>query len=447
MAEWRHRLGELWWYTALMFVVQVAGMGVNFYTGLWLIPRCVSQAELGAILPLTQLAAFLAVPLGMLMTPFGKYLNTFMAKGEAGKAKALLWDVFRLSLVAAVIMTVYTVVVAPFIQVRMRVSGVGIVALLCVMAFLNGIKPVITNSTQALKRFNLMLVGGVIGAPLRLVMVWALAGSFGLVGYLAALCGMELFGLAIGALSIYWLLGPHVTRQSYREHWGEMVAYSTPLVINTALGMLATTVEPFVIRHRLPEIESAAYYVISRFSEICGFVGGTVCMFLFPLVSERFERGQCTRRLLWHANVFNVLIGGLMVGFLVVAGAWVLGLRPQWIAYQGYAEQMWRLGLIQVLNVPIAVFLTHEIACRRFGFLWFSTVERLVVAGLLYGITGWEFFRPYLPSSWWSYVHQVSPCRLGFIVNLSVLSQIFLVLSVLGFVWHHRRKGVVDVVA
>lgn len=72
LVAWRLRLGEFWWYTLLIFAVQWAGVLFNFYTGLWLIPRFVPQADLGAILPLMQIAAFLAMPLGLSLMSVGK---------------------------------------------------------------------------------------------------------------------------------------------------------------------------------------------------------------------------------------------------------------------------------------------------------------------------------------------------------------------------------------
>ncbi|MFZ4396957.1 MAG: lipopolysaccharide biosynthesis protein [Kiritimatiellia bacterium] len=440
IAATRHRLGELWWYAGLMTVVQLVGMLVNFYTGLWLIPRFVPQSELGAIIPLTQLAIFLAIPLGMVMGPFGKFLNTFMARGETGKAKALLVDGLRISLVAAVIMTAYTVAVAPFIQVRMRVPGLWVVMLLCVMAFLNGLKPAIASSTQALKRFDLMMFSSLAGAPLRFVLVWVLAGSLGLFGYLVALCGVDLFALGIGALSLYWLLGPKVRRQSYQEHWGEILAFSAPVIVMTLLCTLAATVEPFVIRQRLPDADSAAYYVITRFSEICGFAGGIVGVLFFPLVSERFERGQSTHRLLSHASVANILFGGLAIGVLIVAGKWILGLRPQWAIYQHFSVQMWQLGLIHVTNILLGTFLAHESACRRFGFGWFSVVVRVGMAVLLYCVTGWGFFRPYLPEGWWNSVANIGAGSLGFIVNFALVGQLIMVVGILVLVRRYHGR-------
>ena len=57
------RCGDLWWYAALLFIAQRFGDVINLFVGMWLVPRYVPQEELGAVLPLTQMASFLALPL------------------------------------------------------------------------------------------------------------------------------------------------------------------------------------------------------------------------------------------------------------------------------------------------------------------------------------------------------------------------------------------------
>lgn len=91
------RLGELWWYTILLFVAQQFGAVINAFIGLWLVPKYVPQQELGAILPLAQVGTALTVPLSVLAITFSKYVNLFATQGEYGKVKVLLRDVFCLS--------------------------------------------------------------------------------------------------------------------------------------------------------------------------------------------------------------------------------------------------------------------------------------------------------------------------------------------------------------
>ena len=88
------RVGDLWWYTALLFVAQRCGDVINMFVGMWLVPRYVPQEELGAVLPLTQFVSLVGLPLGVIAIPFMKYLNLYAEKGEYGKVKALLRDAF-----------------------------------------------------------------------------------------------------------------------------------------------------------------------------------------------------------------------------------------------------------------------------------------------------------------------------------------------------------------
>ncbi len=41
------RLGDLWWYTILLFVVQRFSDVINLFVGLWLVPKYVPQSEFG----------------------------------------------------------------------------------------------------------------------------------------------------------------------------------------------------------------------------------------------------------------------------------------------------------------------------------------------------------------------------------------------------------------
>ena len=89
-------LGPLWWWSLILFITQRFGDVINVYVGLWLVPKYVSSNELGALLPLTQIAGLLGLPFAIILTPFGKFINTFGAKEEFGKIKALLLDVLIL---------------------------------------------------------------------------------------------------------------------------------------------------------------------------------------------------------------------------------------------------------------------------------------------------------------------------------------------------------------
>ena len=64
-ARIRQRLGPVWGAALLLFVAQRFGDAVNAFIGIWLVPRYIPQKELGAVLPLAQVAMLVAMPLSI----------------------------------------------------------------------------------------------------------------------------------------------------------------------------------------------------------------------------------------------------------------------------------------------------------------------------------------------------------------------------------------------
>jgi hypothetical protein len=232
-----------------------------------------------------------------------------------------------------------------------------------------------------------------------------------------------------------------VARESYREHWREILAYSQPLMITGIIGALAGLCLPWVIRQRLPVEESAAYFILTRFSEISGYVGTTVNTMMFPMASERHERGQSTSRLLWQAALANALFGGAVVVALGVLGHWVLGLRPEWADYQKFSHLLWILALVRTLEMTAAAFWTNEMVCRRVGLIWGITALDTLMAVILYSLAGWGFFRPYLPPEVWTAVDRLGVCRLEFVVKFALVAQLLRLPVIAVVFWHHRRRA------
>lgn len=165
----KSRLGEIWWYTLILFCVQRLGDVINAFVGLWLVPRYVPQEELGAVLPLLQVGGTLGLPLTILLVPFTKFLNTYATRGEYGKVKRLLRDVFVLSVLLFAGTLLYARFFMPLVFERMRV-GEGSLGLLIVASGVLGTgSPVFVNALQALKRFRVIAIISLLTASLRLV--------------------------------------------------------------------------------------------------------------------------------------------------------------------------------------------------------------------------------------------------------------------------------------
>ena len=424
-------MGPLWWYSAVMFCVQRFGDVINLFTGLWLVPHWVPREELGALLPLGQIGGLLGLPLAVLLTPFLKFLNTFGAKEEPGKVKALLCDALTLAGVSAFVIAAYTWWSAPLVFERLRISGSALIWLLCGIAVTSAFMPVLSNGLQALKLFRCIGAVGVASAPVRLLFLLLLLPVSGLLGFFSAQFLFNVTTIGVSVWGLRKILSPQVRRESYLMHGREMVAYSLPIAVVMTVNNLSATVQLLVIRQRLPDVESAAFYFVSRFSEMPNVLWSAIAVAFFPIVSEAFEKGKDTRRLLMQVLLFTVG-GGAGVALLLGLGSGLLFTAiPSWHDYVPFAYLVGWMAMTNVFRVAFACFSTHEMACRRFGFVAYSVPFALLESAALMSLTGYGFFEPYLPHAWVQWMASLRAARLEFIVGVMFASALAVFLALL----------------
>ena len=395
-------MGPLWWYGALLFLVNRVGDVVNLYTGAFLIPALVPEADLGAVPPLLKLAGFIATPVGLLLAPAEKFLNVFHERGETGKARALLRDatvaaVLFLAAVAAILL----VHPGPILE-RLQIGDPGLLVFAVLLGAIGCIKPLFLAATRAFQIFSSVVWAGAPGPFVRLAGVWLLARMWPLRGFLVA----QAAGDAAGLLIVAWALARFFRRRpapsaSYREHRGEMLRFAVPLVACNMLGSAQAFIEAFVIRQRLPAEVSAANYFIEMLALIPFYFGDAITAFLFPIISSKHEHGERTGAVLAQTMTISLLLGLGSTALLFVVSPWVLSLREAWSGALPFAGLVAVVGLGKTFRMVANCFLLHEQACRRFGFLWHYAPLMLAATLGLYALAGWEFFQPWLPEGLW----------------------------------------------
>lgn len=388
------KLGPLWGPAFALFCATRFGDVVNAVTGIWLVPKFVPGEELGAVLPLTQVATFVAMPLSILLTPYAKLLNVHAELGETGKVKAMIRD----ASVAAFATLAAALVLTPlFLPLIFRMFGIqnGNLALAIVLsATIGALSPVFTETLRALRRFSVVSWSGALAAPLRFA-VMAVALPFrGLTGYFVGQASGPTFLSAVALCDFL-----RRNRGVRCEKWWSgdrkrFVAYLAPLALATAAGNVRGLAEmlPFAL---VPKIESAAWYQLTRFSEMSAYVGLTVVFVLFPVVSSRHERGQDTTALLVRSMAFSLGTGTAMAVALAAVGPRLFSAVGFLNPYAGFTRWMLPLGILASVRVASSCFTAHETACGRLGFLRYTVPIWLVEAGAIWLMCrGPSFMRP-----------------------------------------------------
>ena len=440
----KQRLGDLWWYTFLLFVSQRTGDAINAVIGIWLVPKYVPQSELGALLPLMSIGGLLGFPLIVLTTPFMKFLNKYMAFGEFGKVKQLLRDMFIFTGIILVVVLLVSRFVLPLVFDRMRVEDGSLSLLIVVSGIAAALVPVFLTALQALKKFTILAVTAMLGALARLGTMMICLPIRGLSGYFVGQIVPNLLVMGFVLLALRKQFSRKIKMTPYwSDDWKPILRYAKwPALLNLA-AMLQITIEAFVIRRCLPDIESAGFYMISRFAEITLYFGIACATILFPLVSERYEKGQHgQQKLLAQSVLFSLAAGLFFTGLIVPSAHLLFTLKADWNVYTRFTPHLVALSLSYVIRGAVHCFAMCQIARNQFRFVPFFVFMSCSEVVVLYCLTGYTFFAPWLPDAWLSALAAFDPCRLSVVLGIISLFTVFVLLYVLVAMWGtFKRSG------
>lgn len=417
------RLGELWWYTIVLFLAQQLGAVVSAFIGLWLVPQYVPQTELGALLPLASIGGLLGLPLTIIMIPFMKFLTKYMVQEEYGKVKALLRDVFILAGITFFLISGLAYLFMPLVFTRMRVDN-GLLSLLIICSGMMGaLAPVFNTALQSLKKFKMMSILGILSTLVRLGTLLIALPIRGISGYFLG----QITPLVFGMLASLWALRKHLSSNikmvSYwREDWKPILKFTAWSALLYSSSQVIGTTEGFVIRHRLSDVESAGYYMISRFAEIAFYISSACTVALFPLVSEHHEKGNNQEhRLLMQSTGISVLAGLLFAITITPVVRYLFICKSDWTAYLPFIPQLFALCILHVIRGSTYSFVLYKTAKSEFGFVPYFVVVAVSEISILYGLTGYAFFAPWMPTQLMDALAAFNPCRLSVVLGIMLL--------------------------
>ncbi len=383
----------------MIFLACRSGDVIQAFIGLWLVPKYVGQQELGAVLPLQQLCGLFAVPLAALATVFAKYVNTYATRGEYGKVKSFIIDVLRASAAVFIVCIVAAYIILPHFYLRLNIGAGLLTVLILASGFIGNISQLFTNALQGLKKFNAITVINFVSAPIRLVTLLVAMPIRALSGYVLGQTTPPATSSLIAAFALHRDLKSVPIDTSWRKDLPEILRYFGPILVYLAITTLCASISATVYRQRLPEVESAAYYVLSRFAEMAMYVGASMTVVLFPLAAEAHEKGEESTGVLKKTIWGTIVTTSLLAGLFTFISHGLLALTETWRAYTNYADLLPIMTITMGGASILAAVSSYEMACRRFGFISFILLANLFWISFLLIFTGYDFFRGTIPDS------------------------------------------------
>jgi hypothetical protein len=370
-------------HAILLFLAMRIGDFVNVAAGMWFVPKYVKPEDIGAVLPITSFATFLSLPVFAFAMTVMKEAACLSATGERGRIKSLLYGVFVAVAVATVVVLGVTAVLMPRFLELMRVSD-GIAGFLVVAAsFLGCVAPVYTDALQSLKRFRSLAAIEVGGSFVRFLVMLAVMPVRALAGYFAGQAALPVFRIAGSVFMLRRdmsiMAEPFWNRDAVRRMttaFGLILAYQS-------IPMAASLLEQSMIRTALSSIDSAGYYMVSRFADFLHYLTFPLLLVMFPYTAAAARKGASTCPYVIKCSAVTLAVSVLMAVVYAFFGEELLTLMPNGKNYIAYVKYMPWLVLINSLTSCQVFYANAEVSAGRFGFLWWFAPLHLIYIGVL----------------------------------------------------------------
>ncbi len=398
------RLGDFWWYSLMLFCACRAADLLNAFVGLWLVPKYVDPSELGAVMPLTQFANFLAIPVAAFANTFRNELTRLSINKEFGKLKTLMRGVFAATAVFLFVAIVVARFLLPAFLERIRIVEGSLGLVIIAASFVSAVAPIYSNALQALKKFKAQSLLSIVGAPVRLIAMLIAMPFRAITGYFVGQAAVPTFNIAASVVALRKELSvkaePYWTTETVRKFMSLFAIF----VGSGAIGGFCGLVESTVLRQRLPDLDSAGYYMATRFSEIAGFLTCTLTFTLFPFAADKAAKGENVNAMLLKTFGANALFCAMIALPFLFCGRFLLSLLPHGDQYAAYWWAVpWLIALSFVSSI-IMLYSTAEISANRFGYLkWYLPLDFAYPIALLL-VTGHGYFSNIIPTSFSSFL-------------------------------------------
>ena len=436
------KMGDFWWYSLLLFCACRFADVLNAFVGLWLVPKYVPPSELGAVMPLMQFANFLAIPIAAFSNTFRNELTQLSIKKEFGKLKTLMRGVFIASAVFIFIATLIAHFALPAFLERIRIAEGSLGLIIIATSFVSAISPIYSNALQALKKFKAQSLISIIGAPIRLITMLITMPFRALSGYFIGQASVPVFSMAASVIALKKELSvkaePYWDKETVKKFTFTLLTFLTWGTISGFYSLVEST----IIRQRLPDLDSAGYYIATRFSDIAGFLAATLSFTLFPFAAEKSASREDPRPLIIKSIIANGCFCILLAVPFSIIGQQIFSILPHADKYIEYFWVVpWLIAIVWISSI-YGFYSMSEVAGGRFGFLKWAMPLELIYSTLLLIISGHGYFSKYIPTSWTYFLtnHNIYSLKtmLYWMMSLNVIKGIFCIVSMLNA--DHRTR-------
>jgi len=369
---------------SLMFLATNAANACNFSFH-FVMGRMLGRASYGEVNSLISLFFIFGVPAIALQTVITKYVASFKAKGEYGKASYLISKFTRTLLVYAAVGFLLFVAGSRMLVSFLKISSTWPVIALGLVVLVGALLPIGRGTLQGLQSFwhlgvNLM-VDGVLRFLLAMVLVY-----FGL-GVTGAIGAQVVSGIIALSLLVFPLRFLAKEKPDPAIDLGEIYRYFWPVVISLLCFNVLTQIDIVLVKHFFHPAQAGDYSSAAKVGSIVLFLPAAIATVMFPKISEARALDRDPRSILRK----SLLTVGALCGFVAI-GYFLFPSLPVSILYgskfMAAASLVGLFGVAMTFFALLNILLFYHLSTTKFTFLYFLVIFTCIHVLLLWFFHG-----------------------------------------------------------
>lgn len=365
-----------------------ASVVTNFGNYLYhlLMGRMLGPRDYGSLNSLIAIFYLLAIPASVLITVVVKFTTLYRAQNNYLKVYSLFRSFSEKSLLAGGIIFLFFVLgrdlVANFLNIPER-EAVVLVGSLFVFSLLgtanNGI-------LQGFLNFNFLSANSILGILLKLSFaVFLVRMGLAVNGAILAILVSSVLPYFVSFYPLRFLWRYQSLKM--KINWEEIFAYAGPVLL-AVLGLTSLySTDIILVKHFFPAFEAGLYAALSVVGKIIFFASSTIGIVMFPLVSEKFERGEPYRAIFYQA-IIGVAASSVFLTLIYFSWPKLMMRLLYGSAYLEAASYLGFFAIFISLYSLVNILTQFFLSVRETKISLFS-----VGAGLLQGVLIWIFHK------------------------------------------------------
>lgn len=355
----------------------ITGLGnylYNFFMG-----RMLGPDDFGVLASLVALIYIISVPSNTINLVTSKFVTRLKSQGRGGDIRGFVIKANKKAFLLGLCLGLIFIIISPLIKNFFHLTSIWPVFCLGIIFLISFLLPVNLGALRGLKKFSRITFNSILLTIFKIGVAVTLVGAgLGVVGALIAVAIARL----IGAVNAFFSIKTTGSNSAGVKFEKELWYFAAPAFFSLLFLTVLYNVDVVMVKHFFDPTQAGYYAVLSTLGKVIFFVSGSIGMVIFPLSSERRERGSSTRGIIMLSLCF-VLISSVIIsaGYFFLPDLCVKIFFGE--NYLPVAPFLGYVGIVFTMYSLIYTISIYFLSLERKGFIWILLAGVILEVGLI----------------------------------------------------------------